>query len=67
MSAERPVPGPIQILVAEDSPTQAQRLIYILEKRDYQVRWVRTGADGGLGPSPSRTAAVGVSRLFLGC
>jgi len=36
----------IDILVVEDSPTQALRLKYILEKQEYQVRLAVNGVEG---------------------
>src|SRR5690349_7904301 len=38
-------PKPAEILVVEDSPTQSARLVYILEKSNFQVRAVRSGVE----------------------
>jgi two-component system sensor histidine kinase/response regulator len=44
MSTIVQVPGPpVKILIAEDSPTQAQRLQHILEQQGYQVRVAANG------------------------
>ncbi len=37
--------NPINVLVAEDSPTQAQQLIHILEKRGCNVTWAHDGVE----------------------
>lgn len=37
--------NPVSILVVEDSPTQAERLIYILERQGYRVSSARNGRE----------------------
>jgi two-component system sensor histidine kinase/response regulator len=37
--------SPLEILIAEDSPTQAEQLKYILEKRDFLVTTTRNGRE----------------------
>ncbi len=39
------VHSPMEILIVEDSPTQAERLRYFLEKRDFQVTATRNGRE----------------------
>jgi len=41
----RPLESDIEILVVEDSPTQAMHLKYILERRNYKVRMATNGKD----------------------
>ncbi len=40
-----PIRSPIEILIAEDSPTQAEQLRYILENRDFRVVVTRNGRE----------------------
>src|SRR5882757_8103322 len=37
--------SPMEILIVEDSPTQAERLRYFLEKRDFRVTATRNGRE----------------------
>jgi diguanylate cyclase (GGDEF)-like protein len=39
------IPEPVEILIVEDSPTQAERLKYILEQHKFKVDWARHGKD----------------------
>ena len=43
MSIPAPAPPPVEILIAEDSPTQAQRLKHILEQQGYLVTHAANG------------------------
>ena len=43
MSTSTPSTVPVEILIAEDSPTQTQRLKYILEQRGYHVTHAANG------------------------
>jgi len=45
MQDNRPIESDIEILVVEDSPTQAMHLKYILERRHYTVRMATNGKD----------------------
>lgn len=38
-------PAPMDILIVEDSPTQAERLKYILEREGFAVTWARHGKE----------------------
>ncbi len=40
-----PLTEPMDILIVEDSPTQAARLKYILEKEQFSVTWARHGQE----------------------
>ncbi len=39
------IPEQLEILIAEDSPTQAERLKYILEQQKFRVTWARHGKE----------------------
>ena len=39
------IPEQLEILIAEDSPTQAERLKYILEQQKFKVTWTRHGKE----------------------